>query len=174
MYKTSTASFQSIGLTVTGVSFSFSELLISFVVTCGFEMWSSLEHIFLPQSGSDLLDHHVGLLLQRWKVREFLRFCWRPLGFFWVLTFGSIQSSPSLEIPSNSSGARGYDWIYTNSQKTVRKRAVIQPESEFSGSGFGLFQSLPRPFRWTKVTEALLCRCLFPFLVFMRLIRCFL
>ena len=31
--------------------------------------------------------------------------------------------------------------------------AVIQPKSENSGSGFGLFQSLPRLFRWTGVTE---------------------
>ena len=30
----------------------------------------------------------------------FLGFCWKPLGFFWVLTFGSIRASPSLEILS--------------------------------------------------------------------------
>ena len=42
-----------------------------------------------------------------------------------------------------------------NSQKTVHARAVIQPEPEFSCSGFGLFQSLLHSFRWTRVTEAL-------------------
>ena len=32
--------------------------------------------------------------------KDFFGFCWKPQGFFWVLTFGSIRSSPSLEIPS--------------------------------------------------------------------------
>ena len=34
----------------------------------------------------------------------FLGFCWKPLGFFWVLTFGSIRASPSLEILSTPLG----------------------------------------------------------------------
>ena len=34
----------------------------------------------------------------------FLGFCWKPKGFFWVLFFGSIRSSPSLEIPSTPPG----------------------------------------------------------------------
>ena len=42
-----------------------------------------------------------------------------------------------------------------NSQKTVHARAFNQPEPEFSCCGFGLFQSLLHPFRWTRVTEAL-------------------
>ena len=42
-----------------------------------------------------------------------------------------------------------------NSQKIVHARAVIQPEPEVSCSGFGLFQSLLRSFRWARVTEAL-------------------
>ena len=41
------------------------------------------------------------------------------------------------------------------SQKTLHARPVIQLDPQFSGSGFELFQSLPRPFRWTRVTEAL-------------------
>ena len=66
VYKTSTASIQSIGFTVTGIPFCLSELLISFA--CDF-----LGLIFDP-------------------------------GIFWVLTFGSIRSSPSLEIPSTPLG----------------------------------------------------------------------
>ena len=33
-------------------------------------------------------------------ILDFFGFCWKPWEFFWVLTFGSIWSSPSLEIPS--------------------------------------------------------------------------
>ena len=43
----------------------------------------------------------------------------------------------------------------THSQNTAHARVVIQPEPEFSASGFGSFQSLPHPLRRTKVTEAL-------------------
>ena len=43
----------------------------------------------------------------------------------------------------------------THSQNTAHARVVIQPEPEFSASGFGSFQSLPHPFRRTRVTEAL-------------------
>ena len=32
--------------------------------------------------------------------RDFLGFCWKPEGFFGVLIFAPIRSSPSLEIPS--------------------------------------------------------------------------
>ena len=43
----------------------------------------------------------------------------------------------------------------TQTQNTAHARVVIQPEPEFSASGFGSFQSLPHPFRRTRVTEAL-------------------
>ena len=46
--------------------------------------------------------------------------------------------------------SRRFWWFLTASRHA---RAIIQPEPEFSGSGFRLFQSLPHPFCWTRVTE---------------------
>jgi len=47
------------------------------LVTCGFQMWGSLEHLFLPQSASDLIF---------WS-RDFLGFARSPRDFFgsWLL-----------------------------------------------------------------------------------------
>jgi len=46
----------------------------------------------------------------------------------------------------------------THSQNTAHARVVIQPQPQFSASGFGSFQSLPHLFRRTRVTEALRTR----------------
>ena len=89
VFKTSTASIQSIN-TVTGIPFCFSELLISFAC--------DLELLRATKSAWDFLGVNF------WP-RDFLGFYWKPSGFFWVLTFGSIQSSLSLEIPSTPSGS---------------------------------------------------------------------
>ena len=37
--------------------------------------------------------------------RDFFGFCWKPQGFFWVLIFAPIRSSPSLETRSTPPGA---------------------------------------------------------------------
>ena len=72
--KTSTASIQSIGFTVTAIPFRFSERLIS--IAC--DLWVRnvrFTGTFIPPAirqpppRSHLLDHHV-CNLQRWKVSE--------------------------------------------------------------------------------------------------------
>ena len=98
--ETSTASIQSIGFTVTGILFCLSELLISFA--CDLWVWN----VRFTETW-DFWGVNV------WS-RDFFGFCWKPQGFFWVLTFGSIRSSPSLEIPSTPPArGRSTEWTFS-------------------------------------------------------------
>lgn len=77
------------------------------------------------------------------------------------MAFLSVRTYRSISFPEPS-----FPWPVVRREALVKskkgqirlaaeKRAVIRWEPELSCSAFGLFQSLPRPFRWTRVTKVL-------------------
>ena len=76
-------------------------------MTCGFERSTSnvfLCVIALSLSGMATKSawDFFGVNFLTW---DFFGFRWKILGFFWVLNFGSIRSSPSLKFRSTPPGA---------------------------------------------------------------------